>query len=85
MKPDNRTLFQIIVAAGFERQRNVLDAAAKMGEHIPQSTLSSMVRGSPGHPSARKALARVLKVSEDRILEAIGNSAKARLAELRTK
>ena len=38
-----------------------------------------MVNGSPQYPQARKSLARLLRISEARVLEAIGHSAQARI------
>lgn len=79
MKHDKRTLWQAIVAAGFDRQKDVLERAKALGEPLPQPTLSAMVRGSTEYPQARKSLARVLDVSEARVLGWIGNSAAARV------
>lgn len=77
MRQDKRTIFQLIVAAGFRKQREVVDKATALGLVLPGSSLSCMVRGEPGHPSARKALAKVLGVSEARIVAAITNSVEA--------
>ena len=81
MKRDSRTVFQLIVAAGFRKQREVVDKATSLGLVLPGSSLSCMVRGEPGHPSARKALATVLGVSEARIVAAIANSAQTPTAK----
>ena len=80
MNLKNPTILQLIVAAGFRKQREVVDKAASVGVVLPGSSLSCMVRGELGHPSARASLAKVLGLTEAKILEAIGNSATESIA-----
>lgn len=79
MKPDKRTLLQLIVDAGYSRQKDLLDKAAREGDPIPQPSLSAMVRGDQSHPKARASVARVLGISVARVERAIANGALARV------
>lgn len=85
MNLKNPTILQLIVAAGFRKQREVVDKAASVGVVLPGSSLSCMVRGELGHPSARLALAKVLGKSEAQIIDAIRNSAEETLSLARAQ